>query len=154
MSCHVCSENLSEAEFKSHRLINLMKDIRLNDIESGAWLLLAACSKITKGIKNKKWSKKMWKTVVFGRKKWTYFQSWRGRCRGRCYNVQEIRTIIGKGKMGQDSPSEASGRQNCRCIWKEWGKCLNRPHYNRGSLFYQNHLRTCFPRFSCAGSPR
>lgn len=57
LSC--MSENLSEAELKRHGLINLVKGIRrLNGIESGAWLLLAAC-KITKGIKNKKWSKKM-----------------------------------------------------------------------------------------------
>lgn len=45
MSWHVCSEYLTEAEFKSHVL---------TDTESGAWWLLAACSKITKGIKNKK----------------------------------------------------------------------------------------------------
>lgn len=49
MSCHVYPENLREAEFKSHGLINLVKEIRLNDMVSGAWLLLAAYSK-----KNKK----------------------------------------------------------------------------------------------------
>lgn len=45
MFCYVCFEDLSEVEFKSYVLI---------DIEFGVWWLLVVCSKIIKGIKNKK----------------------------------------------------------------------------------------------------
>lgn len=40
-------------------------------------------------------------------------------------------------------------------IWEEWGKYLNRGCTAPGvSFIYQDHWRTCFPLFSCAGSPR
>lgn len=136
MSCHVCPENLSEAELKRHGLINLVKGIRrLNGIESGAWLLLAAYSKSTKGIKNKKWSKKMWKTVVCEGKTWAHLQPWRARGRQRSCNVQEISTVIGKRPMGaRPCPSEASGCQNAN-VFERSGESVWTDHITTGVPF-------------------